>query len=114
MTRLSKANALQIQEKQYTAEVLSLTTKLLAQNPEYYTIWNYRRLIQKNGLFRKSKSPLSNWDTLSSPQELASDISSSEALSIKQTTSNETSTESSVTSETLEFLQNDLNFLIPL
>lgn len=33
----------QIAERQYTVEVLGLTTKLLQENPEYYTIWNHRR-----------------------------------------------------------------------
>ncbi|ORY18752.1 hypothetical protein BCR34DRAFT_293519 [Clohesyomyces aquaticus] len=32
-------------ETQYTVEVLGLTTKLLNENPEYYTIWNHRRRI---------------------------------------------------------------------
>src|SRR5579862_2813697 len=32
-------------EKEYTPAVLALTTKLLIQNPEFYTIWNYRRRI---------------------------------------------------------------------
>lgn len=32
-------------EKQYTLEVLGLVTKLLKQNPEYYTIWNHRRRV---------------------------------------------------------------------
>ncbi|KAF2093154.1 geranylgeranyl transferase type 2 subunit alpha [Rhizodiscina lignyota] len=34
-----------ISEREYTIEVLALTTKLLSKNPEYYTIWNHRRLI---------------------------------------------------------------------
>ena len=34
---------LQATERQYTMEVLSLITKLLNKNPEYYTIWNHRR-----------------------------------------------------------------------
>ncbi|OCK83226.1 protein prenylyltransferase [Lepidopterella palustris CBS 459.81] len=34
-----------IAEIQYTIEVLALTTKLLTENPEYYTIWNHRRRI---------------------------------------------------------------------
>ncbi|KAK9351456.1 hypothetical protein V1505DRAFT_373896 [Lipomyces doorenjongii] len=29
----------------YTPDALSLTTTLLKQNPEYYTVWNYRREI---------------------------------------------------------------------
>ncbi|OCK88630.1 protein prenylyltransferase [Cenococcum geophilum 1.58] len=32
-------------ERQYTAEVLALTTQLLTENAEYYTIWNHRRRI---------------------------------------------------------------------
>ncbi|KAK9463389.1 uncharacterized protein V1516DRAFT_667638, partial [Lipomyces oligophaga] len=31
--------------KDYSHEALTLTTTLLRQNPEYYTIWNYRREI---------------------------------------------------------------------
>jgi geranylgeranyl transferase type-2 subunit alpha len=34
-----------IVERQYTIEVLGLITKLLQQNPEYYTIWNHRRRV---------------------------------------------------------------------
>ncbi|KAF2636461.1 hypothetical protein P280DRAFT_510420 [Massarina eburnea CBS 473.64] len=34
-----------VAEKQYTVEVLSLVTKLLSENPEYYTVWNYRRRV---------------------------------------------------------------------
>ncbi|KAF2708262.1 geranylgeranyl transferas-like protein type II alpha subunit [Pleomassaria siparia CBS 279.74] len=34
-----------INERQYTIEVLGLVTKLLNENPEYYTIWNHRRRI---------------------------------------------------------------------
>lgn len=35
----------QIENCHYTPEILQLTSKLLNQNPEYYTMWNYRRLI---------------------------------------------------------------------
>lgn len=34
-----------VAEKQYTVEVLDLITKLLNENPEYYTIWNHRRRV---------------------------------------------------------------------
>jgi len=37
--------ASQVAEKQYTIEVLGLVTKLLNENPEYYTIWNHRRRV---------------------------------------------------------------------
>ncbi|KAI9680220.1 MAG: Rab geranylgeranyltransferase [Trizodia sp. TS-e1964] len=40
-----------ISEKRLTAEVLALTSRLLQANPEYYTIWNYRRLILRDALF---------------------------------------------------------------
>jgi len=35
----------QIKEQQYTRETLVTTSDLLKWNPEYYTIWNHRRLI---------------------------------------------------------------------
>lgn len=35
----------QYDESDYSAEALRLTTLLLADNPEYYSIWNYRRQI---------------------------------------------------------------------
>ncbi|KAF2105326.1 hypothetical protein BDV96DRAFT_655740 [Lophiotrema nucula] len=34
-----------VAERQYTVEVLGLVTKLLNENPEYYTIWNHRRRV---------------------------------------------------------------------
>ncbi|MCJ1472011.1 Rab geranylgeranyltransferase [Lambiella insularis] len=46
---------IQIKERQYTREVLLLTSKLLIFNPEYYTIWNHRRRILQN-LFSLAKS----------------------------------------------------------
>jgi hypothetical protein len=44
----------EIEERQYTLEVLQLTSKLLKENPEYYTIWNVRRRLLIHGLFSKS------------------------------------------------------------
>ncbi|KAJ8109845.1 hypothetical protein OPT61_g7158 [Boeremia exigua] len=34
-----------VAEKQHTPEILGLITKLLNENPEYYTIWNHRRRV---------------------------------------------------------------------
>ncbi|GAB7360541.1 hypothetical protein MBLNU230_g8489t1 [Neophaeotheca triangularis] len=34
-----------IKDKDYSADTLHLTSALLTQNPEYYTIWNWRRLL---------------------------------------------------------------------
>jgi geranylgeranyl transferase type-2 subunit alpha len=48
---LIKTNdTLLITEKEYTVEVLGHVTKLLNENPEYYTIWNHRRRVL-NALF---------------------------------------------------------------
>ncbi|KAI0637106.1 rab-protein geranylgeranyltransferase [Trametes polyzona] len=38
-------------EKSWTPESFELTTKLLHVNPEFYTVWNYRRNILLHGLF---------------------------------------------------------------
>lgn len=35
-------------EKTYTADSFKLTTELLQLNPEFYTVWNYRRDIISN------------------------------------------------------------------
>ncbi|KAI9360977.1 hypothetical protein BD770DRAFT_408803 [Pilaira anomala] len=34
-----------MENTQYDAETFSLTTKILQWNPDYYTIWNYRRIL---------------------------------------------------------------------
>lgn len=44
-----------IRKRQFTRELLDLTSKLLTQNPEYYTIWNYRRIIIRH-LFDESRN----------------------------------------------------------
>lgn len=41
----------QKQAKDYSLKALKRTTDLLDLNPEYYTIWNYRRHILLRGLF---------------------------------------------------------------
>jgi len=40
--------------RDYSAEALGRTTQLLDQNPEFYTVWNYRRHIILRGLFPSS------------------------------------------------------------
>lgn len=35
----------------WSKDAFDLTTKLLQINPEFYTIWNYRRNILLNGVF---------------------------------------------------------------
>lgn len=42
-----------VREQHFTHELLDATSTLLKQNPEYYTVWNYRRLIMRH-LFDES------------------------------------------------------------
>ncbi|KAL9578456.1 MAG: hypothetical protein Q9212_005709, partial [Teloschistes hypoglaucus] len=46
-TLVDKVNT-KMHEKNYTTEVLQLTTQLLEWNPEYYTIWNHRRRLLRH------------------------------------------------------------------
>ncbi|KAI9804664.1 MAG: Rab geranylgeranyltransferase [Piccolia ochrophora] len=48
-----------ISAKEYTPTTLSLTSKLLDLNPEYYTVWNHRRLVLLHGLFPSPPDPTS-------------------------------------------------------
>lgn len=58
----------QIRAHQLTPETLELTSKLLKWDPEYYTIWNHRRLILRHQFEQiKSRSP----DDASSPKSEA-------------------------------------------
>ena len=50
----------QIQEGRFTTETLELTSKLLKLNPEYYTIWNHRRLILRHQIEYESSRGLSD------------------------------------------------------
>lgn len=47
----------QINAKDYTAETLTATSNLLCQNPEYYTIWNDRRLILQDVFSKELAAP---------------------------------------------------------
>ncbi|KAF1929239.1 geranylgeranyl transferase type 2 subunit alpha [Didymella exigua CBS 183.55] len=46
-----------VAERQYTIEVLGLITKLLNENPEYYTIWNHRRRVLIALVTEETQSP---------------------------------------------------------
>jgi geranylgeranyl transferase type-2 subunit alpha len=79
----------QIKNKEYTTDTLALTSKLLMQNPEYYTIWNHRRLILQKQ-FEES-----NTEDATDTAETKGELSAKQA-NIKNT------------------LISDLQFLIPL
>ncbi|KAF8337487.1 rab-protein geranylgeranyltransferase [Cantharellus anzutake] len=53
-TALTKAILDRRNAKDYSNEALESTTRLLQLNPEFYTIWNYRREIFLRGLFPNS------------------------------------------------------------
>jgi geranylgeranyl transferase type-2 subunit alpha len=55
----------QIASKNYTQDVFQLTSKLLRLNPEYYTIWNDRRLLLISGLL--SRPSAGSWPSKASP-----------------------------------------------
>lgn len=82
----------QIDAKEYTADALTSTSTLLSQNPEYYTIWNDRRLILQD-VFSKELAA----ESATSPAESAS----SSGLNTAQ-------------QEILLLIQEDLAFLLPL
>ncbi|KIN94513.1 hypothetical protein M404DRAFT_382751 [Pisolithus tinctorius Marx 270] len=42
--------------KDWSRDAFDVTQKLLEKNPEFYTIWNYRRNIMLNGIFPDSTS----------------------------------------------------------
>ncbi|APA12315.1 hypothetical protein sscle_09g070850 [Sclerotinia sclerotiorum 1980 UF-70] len=114
---------LKITQKQYTLEVLELTSKLLSKNPEYYTIWNIRRRLLIYGLFSKSSE-----SSLES-QSLSPSSGPSESLTSGVISSSSTSTSSEVLTTTLgdphhptpgknstilDLIQADLDFIFPL
>jgi geranylgeranyl transferase type-2 subunit alpha len=41
----------QVENKNFDTSTLRLTSQILQHNPDYYTIWNYRREILLNGIF---------------------------------------------------------------
>ncbi|KAF7588066.1 Rab geranylgeranyltransferase [Aspergillus hancockii] len=49
----------QIVEQQYTPETLQKISELLTKNPEYYTVWNYRRRVLQHEFSQAASSSLS-------------------------------------------------------
>ncbi|PQE17173.1 hypothetical protein CJF32_00009024 [Rutstroemia sp. NJR-2017a WRK4] len=117
-------NIKQIAERQYTLEVLELTSKLLSKNPEYYTIWNVRRRLLIYGLFSKSSESSSQSAHPSSSTSVHGESSTPGAKSSSSTLN--TSTTSNTTQPdpkspnhgkigtVHELIQADLDFIFPL
>lgn len=112
-----------VAERQYTREVLDLTSKLLSKNPEYYTIWNIRRRLLIHGLFSKSLESSLESDT-QLPSSGPSENSTSGVISSSSTSaSSEDSTKIRAdphllnpgkNSTILDLIQADLDFIFPL
>ena len=93
--QISSLTGYKIQERQYTTEVLQLTSKLLTRNPEYYTIWNRRRLIlQHQFVYTSPHGP----STTEGSEEAAEEVATSSAKHERIT----------------DIIANDLQFLVPL
>ncbi|KAI9737213.1 MAG: Rab geranylgeranyltransferase [Claussenomyces sp. TS43310] len=112
-----------IAERQYTAEVLQLTSKLLTKNPEYYTIWNARRRLLIYGLFSKSldlslPSTASPSTSPTNDTKTSSDGSSSSTARPSEDSSATPADQDRLSpgknGTILDLIQADLNFVVPL
>ncbi|CZR52595.1 related to geranylgeranyl transferase alpha chain [Phialocephala subalpina] len=112
-----------IAERQYTVEVLELTSKLLKKNPECYTIWNVRRRLLIYGLFSKpSDSSLLSTESQNTsltgiPTTSSEKLSSSSSISseVSRTTPQNPAPQShGKNGTTLDIIKADLDFLFPL
>ncbi|KAK5719833.1 Rab geranylgeranyltransferase [Elasticomyces elasticus] len=90
---LEKSVVERVKAKNYSDATFQLTSQLLTQNPEYYTIWNYRRLILQD-VFAKENAA-------ASPSE--QDIAAADKAGLLP-----------AQHEVLLLIKEDLQFLIPL
>ena len=60
------------EQEEYTMETLALTKKMLSNNPDFYTLWNFRReiLYELHPSLRSSSSSLSSSLLAASTNEL--------------------------------------------
>lgn len=117
------AKAFKIAERQYTVEVLELTSKLLKKNPEYYTIWNVRRRLLIHGFFSEpshlsspsTESP-SISQTATTTASSASSSSSPANISAAQTTTPHIPASRTLgkNGTTLDIISADLAWLVPI
>jgi geranylgeranyl transferase type-2 subunit alpha len=113
----------QITERQYTLEVLELTSKLLSKNPEYYTIWNVRRRLLIYGLFSKpsdSSSPSMESQitfqtaTITTFSEDSSSSTTNLSAGWKATQLSPASQNHGKNGTILDLIKADLDFIFPL
>ncbi|TKA36468.1 hypothetical protein B0A54_13469 [Friedmanniomyces endolithicus] len=86
-----------VKAKDYSDATFQLTSQLLTQNPEYYTIWNYRRLILQHVFARELAA-----DEAPSEQDAAA-VSQADKAGLPP-----------AQHEVLLLIKEDLQFLIPL
>ncbi|KAK5136875.1 hypothetical protein LTR08_001797 [Meristemomyces frigidus] len=86
-----------IKAQDYSAATLHATSALLARNPEYYTIWNYRRLVLQDAIATEL-APQTGDGTATQQDE---DAAAKASLTLPQ-------------QEISLLLTEDLHFLIPL
>ncbi|KZF19903.1 protein prenylyltransferase [Xylona heveae TC161] len=102
-----------IRQREYTADTLALISKLLKRNPEYYSIWNHRRLVLQQ-LFSDAqqaaqiKQPITSSNDTTSHPESTPDNATTDAAPATHPTQYPAS-------EQIELLLiSDLHFLVPL
>lgn len=91
---------IKIRDKDFSNTTLQLTSRLLGQNPEYYTIWNHRRLILQD-VFRREL-------------QVSTDTTGTESV---ETADLEAARKAGLTPAQQEIallIKEDLHFLIPL
>ncbi|PBP23709.1 geranylgeranyl transferase type 2 alpha [Diplocarpon rosae] len=112
-----------VAERQYTVEVLELTSKLLKKNPEYYTIWNVRRRLLIYGLFYKPSD--SSLPSMVSPSTSLTDTTKASSETLSSSTSAPSAVLTTIpqnpsfqnpgrSGTTLDLIKADLEFLIPI
>ncbi|KAI6829790.1 protein prenylyltransferase [Hortaea werneckii] len=89
-----------IAAKDFSGSTLQAISNLLTQNPEYYTIWNYRRLVLQDAMSRE----------LSSEQDSAK----KESIDEKDVAAAEKAGLTIPQREILLLVKEDLQFLLPL
>ncbi|TAQ88215.1 hypothetical protein B7494_g3458 [Chlorociboria aeruginascens] len=115
-----------VREREYTVEVLALTSKLLKANPEYYTIWNVRRRLLIHGFFSKSSDSLLPSTELQTTSQILTTKTSSDDLFSSTSNSSTASKETPQNpapqnpgkngklGTTLDIIKGDLEFIFPL
>lgn len=111
----------QVAAKDYATETFNLTSKLLRQNPEYYTIWNVRRRCLISGSL--SKQSVGSSPSKESPNTLATDTSTHSSGTLSPTSSTETPNpqdpltagkNGTTREEVIETIRSELVFTVPL